>query len=439
MKNKQKFKCSKCDKSYLKWQGICPECKTWNSIVQEENTNNFFKNKQESLYTYKKVKHTTGFLQFDKSFQGGLPDKSLVLLGGEPGVGKSSYLTQIAHKLSGTLKTIYFSGEESRSQVIERVERLTKNECSFLIENKRNFNEIKDTIIREKAKFIIIDSIQTLEGDDLFQKDLSTGGIKSLFNQLVEFVNKHNLICFCICHITKDGKFSGPKLIEHMADVSLLMEHYKDSVLLNIKKNRFGTIESSISLKMTECGLKETNTSKLSLESKDLNDGVSYVLDNKNDKFFIREVQSLIIDTRKQKTETYVTGFNKSRIIMLLAIIEKRLRIALCNCEVFCHLIGEDKSFSSILELGVIASILSSYYEVALPSNWLFIGEVDLSSEVRLNTGVIKSLDKQNFSKGTVLITSFEYKRSDVKIININNCLDLKELILGLSNEQKAS
>lgn len=399
-KVKTTFFCQNCGAQYAKWQGQCNACKQWNTIVEEiiqkpdnkdwKSETNTSKRvskplKIKDIDTSQEIRINTLDTEFNRVLGGGIVQGSLTLLGGEPGIGKSTLLLQIALKLP--YKTLYVSGEESQKQIKMRAERINPNSehCYILTETKtQNIFKQIETLTPD---IVVIDSIQTLHSDYIESAAGSISQIKECSAELIKFAKETNTPVVLIGHITKDGNIAGPKILEHMVDTVLQFEGDRNYVfrILRAHKNRFGSTHELGIYEMHGAGLREvSNPSDILISKKDeelSGNAIAATLEGMRP--LMIEVQALVSTAVYGTPQRSATGFNAKRLNMLLAVLEKRAGFKLGAKDVFLNITGGITVDDPAIDLAVVAAILSSNEDVALPKDYCFAAEVGLSGEIR--------------------------------------------------------
>ena len=400
-KVKTTFFCQSCGAQFAKWQGQCTSCKSWNTITEElvqkpdkrdwKTGNQSVPNrvskplKISEIDTTKTVRMDTADGELNRVLGGGIVPGSLTLLGGEPGIGKSTLMLQISLKLP--YKTLYVSGEESQNQIKLRAERIQplNDTCYILTETKTQhiFKQIETL----QPDVVIIDSIQTLQSDYLEASAGSVSQIKECTSELIKFAKETATPVILIGHITKDGSIAGPKILEHMVDTVLQFEGDRNHVfrILRAHKNRFGSTHEMGIYEMLSTGLREvTNPSELLISKKDeVLSGNAIAVTLEGVRPLLIEVQALVSTAVYGTPQRSATGFNAKRLNMLLAVLEKRAGFRLGAKDVFLNITGGINVDDPAIDLAVVAAILSSNDDEALAKNVCFAGEVGLSGEIR--------------------------------------------------------
>ena len=400
-KVKSAFYCQNCGAQYSKWQGQCNSCKSWNTIAEEliqTSKKGDWKSgsKQEKQRISKPLKiseiDTTKNPRLDSKdsevnrvLGGGIVPGSLILLGGEPGIGKSTLMLQISLKLP--FKTLYVSGEESQKQIKLRAQRISpdSNHCYVLTET--NTQLIFSQIESLKPDIVVIDSIQTLQSDFLEASAGSISQIKQTTSELMKFAKETSTPVILIGHITKDGTIAGPKILEHMVDVVLQFEGDRNHIfrILRSHKNRFGSTHEIGIYEMLGDGLRQVqNPSDVLISKKDKSlSGNAIAVTLEGMRPLLVEVQALVSTAVYGTPQRSTTGFNAKRLNMLLAVLEKRAGFRLGAKDVFLNITGGLRVDDPAIDLAVVAAILSSNNDSALIKNYCFAGEVGLSGEIR--------------------------------------------------------
>jgi len=451
-KVKTTFFCQSCGSQYAKWQGQCSACKAWNTIVEEviqkpeksdwktpsaNNSKRISKPlKIKEIDASKEARMNTYDDEFNRVLGGGIVPGSLTLLGGEPGIGKSTLLLQISLKLP--YKTLYVSGEESQKQIKMRAERISpdNDNCYILTETKTQ--NIFKQIEALEPEIVIIDSIQTLHSDYIESSSGSISQIKECTTELIKFAKETATPVLLIGHITKDGNIAGPKILEHMVDTVLQFEGDRNHVfrILRANKNRFGSTNELGIYEMQGSGLREvSNPSEILISKKDeelSGNAISATLEGMRP--LMIEVQALVSTAVYGTPQRSATGFNAKRLNMLLAVLEKRAGFRLGAKDVFLNITGGITVDDPAIDLAVVAAILSSNEDEALQKDFCFAAEVGLSGEIRPVQRVeqrILEAEKLGFS--SIFVSKYNkisLKNTTIKIQLISKIEDLVGLIV---------
>ena len=389
--------CRECGYTSIKWLGRCPECESWDSFEEELRSpeperkgtpiGNNRAEKLGELTLPQYIRATTGMQELDRVLGGGLVSSSVVLLSGEPGIGKSTLLLQISSELGKTRKVLYVSGEESKGQIKIRAERLNIHSDSLYLLTEVDIDSVISECERTKADVIIIDSIQTMSTDLVESSAGSVTQIRECAATLLKVAKSNGIAIFIIGHITKDGAIAGPKILEHIVDVVLQFEGDANHTyrILRGLKNRFGaTFEIGV-FEMCDSGLREVeNPSEILLnhyETPLAGCSVGAAVDGLRP--YLIEVQALVSNAAYGTPQRSATGFDQRRMNMLLAVLEKRIGMKMYQKDVFLNFAGGFKIADTGLDLAVVAAIISSYYDRPLMEGVCCAGEIGLSGEVR--------------------------------------------------------
>ncbi|MBO6605565.1 DNA repair protein RadA [Psychroserpens sp.] len=450
-KLKTTYFCQNCGSQYAKWQGQCNSCKAWNTITEEviqkpeksdwKTSTNETKRvskplKINEIDASKEARMQTHDQELNRVLGGGIVPGSLTLLGGEPGIGKSTLLLQVSLNLP--YKTLYVSGEESQKQIKMRAERINSNtnHCYILTETKTQniFKQIESL----DPDIVVIDSIQTLHSDYIESSAGSISQIKECTSELIKFAKETATPVLLIGHITKDGHIAGPKILEHMVDTVLQFEGDRNHVfrILRAHKNRFGSTHELGIYEMQGSGLREvSNPSEILISEKDeelSGNAIAATLEGMRP--LMIEVQALVSTAVYGTPQRSATGFNAKRLNMLLAVLEKRAGFRLGAKDVFLNITGGITVDDPAIDLAVVAAILSSNEDVFLPRDHCFAAEVGLSGEIRPVQRVeqrIMEAEKLGFS--AIFVSKFNklsLKQTTIKVVLISKIEDLIEHII---------
>ncbi len=440
-KVKSAFFCSSCGYESAKWLGKCPSCLTWNTFVEEvvQKNSTVKETSWDNYTTEEKRKSKTIALQqiiareqerlitpdseLNRVLGGGIVPGSLVLVAGEPGIGKSTLFLQIALQLQNT-RVLYISGEESEQQIKMRAERLkfTNDELYLLTETSVQtiFNELK----KLKPDIVIVDSVQTLQAPFIESSPGSVSQIRESTAAFQRFAKETNTPVFLIGHITKEGSIAGPKILEHMVDTVLQFEgdqHYAYR-LLRTTKNRFGSTAELGIYQMTSEGMRPVlNPSEILITQKeDSLSGIAIASTIEGIRPLLVEVQALVTQSVYGNPQRTVTGFDLRRLQLLLAVLEKRGGFHFGVKDVFLNIAGGIRVEDPSIDLAVLSALLSSYEDQPVPSRICFAGEVGLSGEIRAVHRIeqrISEAEKLGFEK--IIVSSFNQKSISAKSFNI--------------------
>jgi DNA repair protein RadA/Sms len=450
-KTKSSFFCQNCGNQSTRWLGKCPACNEWNTYVEEVIVSKDDKKKgykkDDKAATPKPIHQidwekeerlTTRSVELDRVLGGGLVTGSIVLIGGEPGIGKSTLLLQVALNMQG-IKILYVSGEESHQQLKMRADRIGLKNPECYILNETFTGEVFRHIGELSPELIIIDSIQTLYTDIIDSSAGSISQIRETAAELQRFAKTTNIPVILIGHITKDGTLAGPKLLEHMVDTVLQFEgdrHYGFRILRSVK-NRFGSTSELGIFEMQSTGLREViNPSEILLSQRDEEtSGIAIAAMLEGQRPMLIETQALVGPAAYGTPQRSSTGFDLRRMNMLLAVLEKRSGFRLSAKDVFLNIAGGIRVDDPAIDLAVVAAVLSSADDQPVGNNICFAGEVGLSGEIRAVSRVenrISEAEKLGFEK--IMISKYNLKGIDkkkqkIEIIPVANIRDVVKLL----------
>jgi DNA repair protein RadA/Sms len=451
---KSVFVCGECGYEASKWMGKCPECNSWNSFAEEVKVKASSTPKKVSgQLHYEKAKPlrlsdikseveermATGIQELDRVLGGGIVQGSLILVGGDPGIGKSTMMLQICQTLSRlNKKVLYVSGEESLHQIKMRAKRLSVANEELLLYAQTNMNIIESVIMKEKPDVLMIDSIQTMYNEEIGSVPGSVSQVREVTAHLMRLAKQMNIATFIVGHVTKDGAIAGPRVLEHMVDTVLYFEGDKNASyrVLRGVKNRFGSTNELGIFEMRNEGLVEVlNPSEYMLSGRPINEpGSLVVCAMEGSRPLFVEVQALVAYTTFNMPRRTVNGADYNRIMMLLAVIEKKYGLSLADNDCFVNIAGGLKMNEPSLDLGIIAAVISSIKNQAVDPQTVLMGEVGLTGEVRgitFSENRVKEAIKLGFK--TIVLPENNARsikaHSGIKIIGIKHINDLKENI----------
>lgn len=451
-KAKSRFVCQQCGFESAKWMGRCPNCDEWNTFEEEEikdaarvlQTNAEFIEVQllKDVLSKDEERIKTGIEEFDRVLGGGIVPGSLVLVGGDPGIGKSTLLLQVSDIMSRFTKVLYISGEESAQQIKLRADRIIKNEQNIYLLTETNIHNIEIQIEKLSPGFVIIDSIQTMYNDESATIPGSVSQVKQVTQHLMRIAKQNGITVFIIGHVTKEGAIAGPKVLEHMVDTVLYFEGDRSQSfrVLRAVKNRFGSTNEIGVFDMQEEGLKEIrNPSELMLSGRPQNaSGTAVICCMEGTRPILMEVQSLICHTNFGVPRRMATGIEYNKAIMLLAVIEKKLGLSLSQYDAYINIAGGMKVQEPAADLGIIASAISGYYNIPIPYDTCFVGEVGLTGEVRGVNNIdrrINEAKKMGFSK--IFVPEMRTKNiRKIEGIKVALVKDIKEILKFIKDNE---
>lgn len=435
------FFCQNCGYESAKWNGKCPSCGEWNTFVEERVQKDIPQKQQEwknndapsprtqkiinlsEVVTREDEKILTPDNELNRVLGGGIVAGSLVLVGGEPGIGKSTLFLQNALQLKN-IKTLYISGEESEQQIKMRADRIQNSNEQFYLLTETSTQTIFQEIRKLQPQLVIVDSIQTLHSPFIESAPGSVSQIRETTAELQRFAKESNIPVFLIGHITKDGSIAGPKVLEHMVDTVLQFEgdqHYAYRILRTIK-NRFGSTAELGIYEMTGTGLRQvTNPSEILISQReDLLSGVAIAATMEGMRPLLVEVQALVTQSVYGTPQRTATGFDLRRLQLLLAVLEKRGGFHFGVKDVFLNIAGGIRVEDPAIDLAVLCALLSSYEDTAISPKICFSGEVGLSGEIRAVNRIeqrIAEAEKLGFEK--IFISRYNKKGIDFSKFHI--------------------
>lgn len=395
------FFCQNCGYESAKWQGQCPACREWNTFVEEMVSATSAKKRSaggrqavekacrlSQIQMAEEARMSTGYKELDRVLGGGIVQGSLVLVGGDPGIGKSTLLLQVCRNLTSVGEAVlYISGEESLQQIKMRADRLGnfQNDMALLCET--NLDAIEQVIEREQPKIIVVDSIQTMYREDVSSAPGSVSQVREATNSFMQIAKGMGITVFLVGHVTKEGVVAGPRVLEHMVDTVLYFEgdRYASYRILRGVKNRFGSTNEIGVFEMRESGLAEvTNPSEYMLSGKPEGASGSVVAcAMEGTRPILLEVQALICRSNFGIPRRTAVGTDINRMNLLMAVIEKRLGMSLGDCDAYINIAGGIRMNEPAIDLAVVLAILSSKKDLPLGEKTIAFGEVGLSGEIR--------------------------------------------------------
>ena len=423
-KAKTLYTCTECGASEPKWQGQCPGCLAWNTLVEtleETVSTNRYANKFDGLTQSASLqklssiqaadiaRQTTGISEFDRVLGGGLVEGGVVLIGGDPGIGKSTLLLQVLCHLGRSAQAIYVSGEESPQQIAMRAKRLGLDASEVELLAEINLEKILATLQTHKPNIAVIDSIQTVYSEALTSAPGSVAQVRECSAQLTRLAKQLGITVILVGHVTKDGTLAGPRVLEHIVDTVLYFEGDQNSSfrLIRAFKNRFGAVNELGVFAMTEKGLREVaNPSALFLSHHDSQvAGSCITVTMEGTRPLLIEIQALVDESHAPSPKRLCVGLEQNRLAMLLAVLHRHAGIPCFDQDVFINAVGGVKIAEPAVDLAVILSIVSSLKNKPLDNKLIVFGEVGLAGEVRPVQGGqmrLKEAAKLGFSKAIV-------------------------------------
>lgn len=446
-KTKIKYICSNCGYETLRWIGKCPECESWNSFTEEVvETSSRKSNISKSNFSYSKIvdvaaneedRIKTGITEFDRVLGSGIMPGSVILLGGDPGIGKSTIAMQAAASIKE--KVLYVTGEESEKQIKLRSTRLKVNSESFFIQAETELSNILGAIKEINPSVVIIDSIQTTYRNELENSPGTITQIRECAALLMEEAKKNHFSVIIIGHVTKEGMIAGPKILEHMVDTVLQFEGEANHSfrILRAQKNRFGSTNEIGVFEMYEDGLREvTNPSELFLSEREKQTPGSVVTSSiEGSRPILLEVQALVTPSNFGYPQRVSNGFDQKRLSILLAVLEKRANVRASVHNVFVNVAGGIRVIEPAADLAVCISIASSLLDKVIDNQTILIGEVGLGGEIRSVGHIDKRItEAKKLGFKTAIIPTGNLKSikqdNSIKVIAVENVKEAVEKLL---------
>ncbi len=439
-----KFFCQSCGAMASKWGGKCDACHEWNTLIEEKVSKVVAKKGRKSdavqaqkicdidIHNHEDYRLKSQINEFDRVCGGGLVPGSVVLIGGDPGIGKSTLLLQVTSILSGQHTCAYVSGEEAPAQIKMRGERLNLHQKDYWLLCDTNLNGILDELYSmNDLQVVIMDSIQTMALQEIESSAGSVSQVKGCTQELIKFAKKKNVIVILVGHVTKEGALAGPRVLEHMVDTVLYFEGERnyDYRLLRSIKNRFGPTNEIGIFSMCEKGLEEvTNPSALFLpHHKGQVTGTSIFAGLEGTRPLLCEIQALVAPSYLAAPRRNVVGWDQNRLSMILAVLETRCGLGLGSKDVFLNVAGGLKVTEPGCDLAVAAALISAFKNEPTPKSTVYFGEIGLSGEVRATAHAeqrIKEAQKLGFSS-VCTAGALKDVKTDLEIVRIYNLLEL--------------
>ncbi len=445
-KIKTKFVCQECGYETAKWFGKCPSCGEWNTLVEEieskasdtKSQRGISKGKIEKIQNItssKKDRISTGSKEMDRVLGGGIIKSSLVLVGGDPGIGKSTLLLQVAdHVSKKNLKVLYVSGEESGEQIKLRADRLGLGEGELYILSETNIDIIKEFVEKEEPDLLILDSIQTIYSPEVVSAPGSVSQVREVTAIVMRMTKVRDMASFIVGHVTKSGAIAGPRVLEHMVDTVLYFEgerHFSYRILRSVK-NRFGSTNEIGIFEMREQGLVEVeNPSEVFLRGRPVDAyGTVVTAAMEGTRPVLIEIQALVTYSPAGFSKRITTGIDNNRAAMLLAVLEKKAGLALQSSDTFLNVTGGLQLKEPAADLAILCALASSFKEIPIDFKTILLGEVGLTGEIR----GVNSVEKR-----IIEAQKMGFKRAVIAEANLNATKDLKNIeIVPVNNVRQA-
>ncbi|MBH0311656.1 DNA repair protein RadA [Alcaligenes faecalis] len=452
-KIKTKYVCQYCGYETAKWLGKCPECTKWNTFVEEIDDKSvkketFIVDKSSSkpvtinsIRSKGEERFSTCINELDRVLGGGVVKGSLVLVGGDPGIGKSTMLIQVSSNVAESgKKVLYITGEESESQIKMRAQRLGINSNNLYIFAENNLSLIEAQLDKIDPEMIILDSIQTVYNPEIASAPGTVSQIKEGTSKFMKIAKKMGISTFLVGHVTKEGSLAGPKLLEHMVDTVLYFEgeRYNTYRLVRAVKNRFGSTNELGVFEMRDTGLEELeNPSKVLISEKPKDVSGSVIISTvEGTRPMLIELQALVSPTSFGIPKRTSTGVDYNRVAMLLAVLEKRVGLQIQNQDVYLNIVGGIKINEPSIDLGIAIAVASSFKNIAIDENIAVTGEVGLTGEIRAVSFIEKRIaecKKLGFKQIVIPKSNYELVKDTkgIKILPAENLRQAINIVLG--------
>lgn len=448
-KEKTVFFCKECGYEVSKWQGQCPGCHQWNTLVEAPSskggrgksasrvqTSSGSPTKINEIETQEESRRETGMKELDRVLGGGIVPGSLILVGGDPGIGKSTLLLQMCRMLSaGNMKVLYVSGEESARQIKMRAERIGEFTDNLYLFSETCMGTVLQAVEEVQPEVVVVDSIQTMMEENVDAAPGSVSQVREITSTLLHLAKSKNITVFIVGHVTKEGNVAGPRMLEHMVDTVLYFEGDKTAMyrMLRGVKNRFGSTNEVGVFEMRNQGLVEVeNPSEYLMQGRLENEAGSVVVCTmEGSRPFLIEVQALVCHTSFPMPRRTAVGTDYNRVNLLMAVLEKRLGLHLGDCDAYVNVAGGMRVSEPALDLALVAALLSSHYGRSLDSGTVLFGEVGLVGEVRAVSQAERRVAEAIKTGYTTVILPESNRQSIVKAGN----LDTKNVkLLGIKH-----
>lgn len=448
------FFCQNCGYESAKWQGQCPACHEWNTFTEEpvaKITGSAAVKKAAAeirpvrlseIQTDESQRISSGMEELDRVLGGGIVAGSLMLVGGDPGIGKSTLLLQVCHNLTGTgHKVLYVSGEESAQQIKLRAKRIGDFKDDLMLLCETNLELIRSVIEKTRPEIVVIDSIQTMYHEAVSAAPGSVSQVREATNVLMQIAKGMGISIFLVGHVTKEGVVAGPRVLEHMVDTVLYFEgdRYASYRILRGVKNRFGSTNEIGVFEMRQSGLREvTNPSEYMLDGKPENASGSIVACSmEGSRPILIEIQALVCHTNLPMPRRTTAGTDFNRVNLLLAVLEKRAGMQMSACDVYVNIAGGIRMTEPAIDLGLILALVSSYKDIAIDEKTIAFGEVGLSGEIRsVNMAQQRVQEAKKLGFETVLMPQVSMKAlqkvEGIQIIGLETVRDAVQYLMRM-------
>ncbi len=434
-KAKSVFVCNECGYESPKWLGKCPACNSWNTLYKQKigktkstATDRAVKEKStpqvlDEVVGKNESRIDTGIAELNRVLGGGLVNGSLVLLGGEPGIGKSTLILELCDKITGNGKVLYISGEESAEQVKIRADRLGIKNSNIMFLGETDIDVIEETILAMNPKLVIIDSIQTMYSEEITSAAGTVSQVREITARIMRISKGHRITTIIIGHVTKDGNIAGPRVLEHMVDTVLYLEgeRYFSYRVLRSVKNRFGSTNEIGMFEMRNEGMVQIkNPSQILISDRSDNPpGSIIVASMEGTRPLLIELQALTTPSVYGLPRRAANGIDYNRLTMLIAVLEKKASMPLGSQDVYLNVVSGIRLVEPAVDLGTVLAIASSFRNISIPNDVVAIGEVGLTGEIRSVNMIekrIKEIEKMGFKKCIIPENNKKLLKEDYKI-----------------------
>ena len=448
------FFCQNCGYESAKWQGQCPACHEWNTFTEEpvakitgsaavkKAAAEIRPERLSEIQTDESQRISSGMEELDRVLGGGIVAGSLMLVGGDPGIGKSTLLLQVCHNLTGTgHKVLYVSGEESVQQIKLRAKRIGDFKDDLMLLCETNLELVRSVIEKIRPEIVVIDSIQTMYHEAVSAAPGSVSQVREATNVLMQIAKGMGISIFLVGHVTKEGVVAGPRVLEHMVDTVLYFEgdRYASYRILRGVKNRFGSTNEIGVFEMRQSGLREvTNPSEYMLDGKPENASGSIVACSmEGSRPILIEIQALVCHTNLPMPRRTTAGTDFNRVNLLLAVLEKRAGMQMSACDVYVNIAGGIRMTEPAIDLGLILALVSSYKDIAIDEKTIAFGEVGLSGEIRsVNMAQQRVQEAKKLGFETVLMPKVSMKAlqkvEGIRIIGLETVRDAVQYLMRM-------
>ncbi|WP_119343763.1 DNA repair protein RadA [Facilibium subflavum] len=444
-KVKTAYSCQSCGAMSSKWQGQCPECLAWNTLIESlpsiqshgyaGSVAKVQKLNEVSLAEYPRI--ITPFAEFDRVAGGGVVPGSVILIGGDPGIGKSSILLQIMAVLSQSYHCLYVTGEESLEQVALRAKRMQLPNDKLMMMSQTHIESICQYMEKHRPQIMVVDSIQTMQIQALQSAAGGVAQVRESASMLTQVAKRLNIAVFLVGHVTKSGEVAGPRVLEHIVDTVIFIEGQSDGRyrMIRAMKNRFGAVNELGVFAMTDRGMKEVkNPSAIFLNrAQDDISGSVIISIWEGSRPILAEIQALVNENGFGQPRRLAVGLDPNRLAMLLAVMQRHLSVNLNDYDVFMNIVGGIKVTETSVDLAIIAVILSSLYNKPIAKDCIILGEVGLSGEIRpVPYGIerINEAKKHGFKHAIVPLDNMPKKEIGIKVTGITKLAEIKDILV---------